>query len=615
MTKCPRCGADNRPAAKFCSRCRAPLTTTPARKSAVAHLDTRPLPAQPPGDASVARRPTSPLQLPSEPLVSPMGQRGGDTRPLPAAQILFAPLPKGALLHRDKYEIASCQREGADLNEYVAQCRVPVRYCPASNCGAVNRAEASFCEKCGRALEGVEPIQPQVLLRESANESIFAVERWMREQGLNHEGLLIGETFAEAPYGQQKRYYLVWSEGVPTLLWTLSPPLEVDLVLTWGLQLARALDYLHHNGIVLRQVNAQHVTIAGQTARWIDFSAAQIGQPMATPSCTEDVQGLIGMLYYLLTGQTTYDPGIPLPPAAAGLFARAYAPDQGYQLAADLATDLELAVAEIRLPRSVDLRVGRLTDVGQARQLNEDSLLTLDLGYVNQSLSQPLGLYVVADGMGGHSAGELASKITIDVLAQKMLAEVLLPRAQGQPVVSDYTSWLQEACQQANREVYERRRAARSDMGSTLVMALVDGGTAAIANVGDSRAYLVNEHEIQQITVDHSLVERLVATGQITRQEAKTHPQRNVIYRTIGDKPKVDADVYTQSLAPGDRLLLCSDGLSGMINDEEIRQIVLTSLSPQEACRRLVDAANAAGGEDNITVIIVQVEGISCSPA
>ncbi|MBC7250832.1 MAG: Stp1/IreP family PP2C-type Ser/Thr phosphatase [Anaerolineae bacterium] len=611
MTKCPRCGADNRPAAKFCSRCRAPLTTTPARKSAVAHLDTKPLPTQPPGDASVARRPTSPLRLPSKPRVSTMGQRGGDTRPLPAAQALFAPLPRGALLHGDEYEIASCQSEGDDLNEYVAQHRVPVRYCPAPDCGAANRADASFCEKCGRALEGVEPIQPQVLLRESAHENTFAVERWMRERGLNHEGLLIGETFAEAPYGQQKRFYLVWSEGVPTLLWTLSPPLEVDLVLTWGIQLARALDYLHRNGIVLRQVNGRHVAIAGQMARWIDFSAAQIGQPMAMPSCAEDVQGLVGMLYYLLTGQITYDPGIPVPPAAASFFASAYSPGQGYQLAADLAAALELAVAEMHRPRSVDLRVGRLTDVGQARQLNEDSLLTLDLGYVNQSLSQPLGLYVVADGMGGHSAGELASKITIDVLAQKMLAEVLLPRARGQSVMSDYTTWLREACQQANREVYERRRADRSDMGCTLVMALIDGETATIANVGDSRAYLINEREIRQITVDHSLVERLVATGQITRQEAKTHPQRNVIYRTIGDKPRVDTDVYTQPLVPGDRLLLCSDGLSGMISDEEIKQIVLTSMSPQEACRRLVDAANAAGGEDNITVIIVQVEGWS----
>jgi protein phosphatase len=126
--------------------------------------------------------------------------------------------------------------------------------------------------------------------------------------------------------------------------------------------------------------------------------------------------------------------------------------------------------------------------------------------------------------------------------------------------------------------------------------------------VGDSRCYHLRKEGIAQITTDHSLVERLVATGQITREEAADHPQRNVIYRVMGDKPNVSVDIYEEVVRPGEALLLCSDGLSGMVPDRDIWRFWHTSPSPQEACDRLVEAANQAGGEDNVTVVIVQVE-------
>ena len=143
-------------------------------------------------------------------------------------------------------------------------------------------------------------------------------------------------------------------------------------------------------------------------------------------------------------------------------------------------------------------------------------------------------------------------------------------------------------------------------MGTTVVMALFVGDTATIANVGDSRAYRLGSQCIEQVTTDHSLVERLVATGQITQEEAIDHPQSNVIYRVVGDKTRIDVDLCELRLALGEGLLLCSDGLSGMVPDEQIWQIWRASTSPQEACDRLVDAANHAGGEDNISVVIVQ---------
>jgi PPM family protein phosphatase len=145
-------------------------------------------------------------------------------------------------------------------------------------------------------------------------------------------------------------------------------------------------------------------------------------------------------------------------------------------------------------------------------------------------------------------------------------------------------------------------------MGTTLVMAFVAGGQAYVAHVGDSRAYVLNEARIQQVTVDHSLVQRLVDTKQLTSEEARSHPQRNVIYKNLGDRPAVSPDIAHLELQPGDRLLLCSDGLNNVVDDAQIHQIVMAAASPQDACRQLIDAANAGGGPDNITAIIVQME-------
>jgi serine/threonine protein phosphatase PrpC len=306
-----------------------------------------------------------------------------------------------------------------------------------------------------------------------------------------------------------------------------------------------------------------------------------------------------------------------LPEQVATLFSRAFTAPAGLS-AADFAADLISALQKIRRPASVTLVVGYRTDVGQERSLNEDSLLTLDVAPVYRSVSAPVGLYVVADGMGGHEAGDVASRVAVQVIAQQAVGEVFTPAVVGE-ALPEVREWLVAAAQLANQVVYDQRKAAGTDMGTTLVMALFVGDTATVANVGDSRAYLLKSvdtiHRIQeqgdviQITTDHSLVERLVATGQITPAEALNHPQKNVIYRVIGDKPQVGVDLFEQQLVPGDALLLCSDGLSGMVSDEQILHIWRTSTSPQEACDRLVEVANQAGGVDNVTVVIVQVVG------
>jgi protein phosphatase len=185
--------------------------------------------------------------------------------------------------------------------------------------------------------------------------------------------------------------------------------------------------------------------------------------------------------------------------------------------------------------------------------------------------------------MGGHTAGEVASTAIVNSIAQKASMELFGTESDTN---DDYDTrlWLQDAVQSANAAVFEIRKSTGTDLGSTLVAALLKANEANIAHVGDSRVYIIREGEIQQITKDHSLVERLVATGQISPEEARYHPQRNVIYRTIGDKPQVEVEMSSLQLSIGDRLLLCSDGLNGMLTDGEILRIVEGSQSPQAAC-------------------------------
>jgi protein phosphatase len=247
-------------------------------------------------------------------------------------------------------------------------------------------------------------------------------------------------------------------------------------------------------------------------------------------------------------------------------------------------------------PAQIKWRIAGLSDTGLRRELNEDNLIMLEK-------DTPMGLYVVADGMGGHDAGEIASELTVKALHYYF--------DEHPPTTStSLPEWLKNATIAANKVVLAQQgdREEERKMGSTLVMALVMEGHAHIVNVGDSRAYRLTADHIEQISTDHSLVERLVQIGQLTREEARVHKQKNVIYSTIGDKEEMEIGLYDVNLQPGDRLLLCSDGLSGMITDEEILQLSQANPDPAAACKALVEAAKMAGGHDNITALIVEMD-------
>jgi protein phosphatase len=382
---------------------------------------------------------------------------------------------------------------------------------------------------------------------------------------------------------------------------------ELNQVLEWGVSLAQALDCLHHHNVTLGKVILNHIAIAGKRASWAHLGTAliipQADHSTAANHVAQDIQGLGSILLHLATGEQRAAHE-QLPERVAMILNQALtAPER--LTAADLAAALDSALQELRRPVSVMHIVGHRTDVGQERALNEDSLLALDLAAVFRSVSAPVGLFAVADGMGGHEAGDVASRLAVQEIARRACGSVLSTALAGKPL-PDVGQWLKTTVRAANQSVHDHREAAGTDMGTTLVMALIVGDVATIANVGDSRAYQLNQTEITQISTDHSLVERLVATGQITREEAANHPQRNIIYRVLGDRPEVEADLFQLRLAPGEALLLCSDGLSGMVSDRRIWQTWQTSISPQDACDLLVEAAIEAGGDDNITVVIVQ---------
>jgi protein phosphatase len=243
--------------------------------------------------------------------------------------------------------------------------------------------------------------------------------------------------------------------------------------------------------------------------------------------------------------------------------------------------------------------------VGKVRRHNEDTALVIAAAHDGDDALPALGLFVLADGMGGHRSGEVASSLAVRVTAHHVIQQFYLPTLVSrehdtdQPALNEV---LVAAVRAANNAVADQVPGG----GTTLTCALMLGSRAYIAHVGDSRAYVVTKKGLEQITHDHSLVDRLVELGQLTHDEAANHPQKNVLYRAVGQSGALEVDTYAQTIPDGELLLLCSDGLWGMISEAEITDIIATSSSPQAACKSLVAAANQAGGRDNITVILVE---------
>jgi len=278
----------------------------------------------------------------------------------------------------------------------------------------------------------------------------------------------------------------------------------------------------------------------------------------------------------------------------------------------------------------INLLAAALTNPGRHRELNEDRVWA---EVYNPSEGDTVGLFIVCDGMGGHLGGEVASHWATETIkvelkdyfcpkdpraTVKLSEEAIDVPATSEPItqkseITKIENDINKAIQNANKVVYGyavKKPQEAGDAGTTITLAFLQGNKAVIANVGDSRTYLIRDKQLKQLTNDHSLVASMVASGQLKPEEIYSHPQRNVIYRSLGQNKQVQIDTFIVHLLPDDYLLLCSDGLWEMVRDNnQIVQLVTTSKNPADACEKLVGAANRGGGEDNIGVVVVNVTG------
>ncbi len=279
------------------------------------------------------------------------------------------------------------------------------------------------------------------------------------------------------------------------------------------------------------------------------------------------------------------------------------------------------------------------TDVGKQRDQNEDCAYKR----IESSEEGDRGLFIVADGMGGYKAGEVASRLAVETISKaldsffkplpeqptikldtasldKTVKQSLTSEEQQATqktrkltetaVVTAVEEHLKVAIQQANKAIlrYGEQQSAARGLGSTVTVALIQNDQAYIANVGDSRTYLLRDQQLSPVTRDHSLVARLVESKQIEPEDIYTHPQRNLIYRSLGAGHKsIEVDIFHETLQKGDTLLLCSDGLWEMVRQQDLKKVLSEQSSPQKICDMLIDMANANGGEDNITAVVVHV--------
>ena len=260
----------------------------------------------------------------------------------------------------------------------------------------------------------------------------------------------------------------------------------------------------------------------------------------------------------------------------------------------------------------VTVRSGKASHKGMVRSRNEDGLLSMELSSVEGTEGMFFGLYAVADGIGGCEGGEIASNLALRVLAESIVKSLLLPRLRPEMHSLNKEFVLQaltEGVDVANNGIYIQAQTKGNNMGTTLAVVLIINATAYIANVGDSRIYLLEGEQLRQVTTDHSLVASLVAAGEITPEEIYTHPRRNIITRCLGMQPEIEVDIFVEELKSADSLLVCSDGLWEMVRDDEIKDVVLRAQNPQAVCEQLIELANQNGGVDNVSMIVAKVVG------
>jgi len=514
--------------------------------------------------------------------------------------------PTDPALFGGRYELTTPDEHG----NVEATDHQPWRRCWA--CGATeNEPGESFCTNCGAALE-TRTYQGR-LLPEGDSDALLLIsslsDSFARE--------VLPTLWDRVEQDGQVLVLLEPEEGHP-----LEESLEEVAALRVGYGLARLLIVLHSNDMELGKVAPADLSLTTDDQprlRRVPNLRRSSNSEEHASAVRADLRAISSLLEELTaTPRTTQRLG----EAQAVEETLADAEQTGFALllrqlrtgdltdAHELVEHLEALIREHTRPAPLRHRVGACSDTGMVRDHNEDSLLAMSLNVNTTSLDHTRGLFAVADGMGGHAAGEVASSLAVRGLAESILttaATTLLD-----PDVDYDEGWMENivshAVHEANEAIRREGHARGNDMGTTLTVALVIGDRATIANIGDSRTYLYRDGALRRISRDHSLVMRLVELGQLNETDIYTHPQRNAVLRSLGDQFDVEVDLFHERLQPGDALLLCSDGQWEMTRDPQMAQIIADNDDAQHACDELVRAANLAGGEDNITAILVRCD-------
>lgn len=538
-------------------------------------------------------------------------------------------------------------------------------FCP--QCDLLNVPEDAYCVACGAALADsssktvLAPLVRGAVLAESyAIESLepFGFENhyravrlgvpdgrvWLRERpsedaevlrtiaeqtaSLTHPALVLPERFFE----ERGRGYLVFSDIAGVHFSSRIGITTEREALSWGIQLCQALGVLHRNGLLCLALPPEGVLLNKEGRVRVTHleSLSQKDQPATLTVITDgyvapevyragvvseaaDVFALGALLFTLVVGRrlpvegwvVQPDPPVFYPEKVVSAeFERVLRKALTVDPCGRFANVDEFKVALLALNRFSRVRSAWVTDVGLMRDHNEDAVLVKEDGRGTIHGNLATGLYVVSDGMGGAEAGEVASALTIQTLAHA-IEQVWNEDAVRGP--EERETYLREAVKAANAALlaYAQEHPESSGLGATVVSLLLQGQYLTLAWVGDSRAYLWEDGALQQLSRDHSLVARLVEIGQLSSDDARKHEHRNVLLRSLGNKEEVSVDVVSRPLRRGARLLLCSDGLTGHVEDAALADIVSRHRDPHDAALELVAAANAGGGSDNISVIVV----------
>ncbi len=594
MITCLKCGAQNRREAKFCSSCGANLS--PLSNTSPMRPDT----STKPGLAGPSLARTRPLH----------------TQPLEPSQTItrLTPLQPGSILShpqnpRQRYSILTARELGRSTYYDALDLT-----CPACKSPQPDVPHDGLCGQCHTSLLPIliheRRSRPNKRLSESD------IEQLIRLSG-GHANILPHQAIVQY---QESVYTVVEHPGRWGVLVRGRQQRSPDEALAGTAQIGQALSHLHDHGFAHCEVGGtsiESLIITGgeRSLKLADLSTCAHLQPddiqALRAQVNSDTAFLAWLLFFLATGKELSRTSIELaPPSLRPIVERAMQSE--YPSVQDMLVDFALLPSAPPSARPLKPSHGQATHPGKKHTRNEDAVVTFTFDKEQDGRAVPIGFYLVADGMGGHDAGDLASRTVNQIVTDWIIETKVLPdlRKTTRKLTTEDVpgELLAQTIQQANDTLLHHAQTKGSDLGSTVTAALIIGNVATIANVGDSRTYLLREGRLEQITQDHSLVARLVDAGVIEPEEVRTHPQRNQIYRCLGHNAKIEVDTFTRQLRAGDVLVLCSDGLWEMVLDDEIQRIIEKARSPQKACDELIEAANRAGGEDNIGVVVVEME-------